>query len=76
MPKSILTFNEAACKGCLLCVDACPPKILEQELTRVNAKGYNPVYCTDIEKCTACAICARICPDSVIKVERNEVPAQ
>ena len=73
MPKSILTFDDAACKGCLLCVDACPPKILELELSRVNAKGYNPVFCNNIEKCTACAICAKICPDSVIKVERNEV---
>jgi 2-oxoglutarate ferredoxin oxidoreductase subunit delta len=70
MAKSILTFDDMACKGCLLCVDACPPKILKLELSRVNAKGYNPVFCTDIEKCTACAICARICPDSVIKVER------
>ncbi|MCL2286217.1 MAG: 4Fe-4S binding protein [Firmicutes bacterium] len=76
MAKSILTFDEAACKGCQLCASACPPKILELELTRVNAKGYNPIYCTDIEKCTACAICARICPDSVIKVERSEVAAQ
>jgi len=71
MPKSTLTFDKAACKGCLLCTAVCPPKILELDLTSVNAKGYNPIYCTDIAKCTACAICARICPDSVIKVERE-----
>jgi len=70
MAKAILTFDDAACKGCDLCIDVCPFKILALDKTRVNAKGYNPVYCTDIEKCTACAMCARICPDSVIKVER------
>ena len=71
MAKAILTFDEAACKGCMLCVNACPQKILGLEMSRVNAKGYNPVYCEDIDKCTACGICARICPDSVIKVERE-----
>ena len=66
-----LTFDDIACKGCLLCVDACPQKILEMDTGKVNVKGYNPVFCNDIGKCTACAICARICPDSVIKVERG-----
>ena len=65
-----LTFTEAWCKGCDLCVAACPKKILVLDTARVNAKGYNPVQCTDMEACTACAICARVCPDSVIKVEK------
>lgn len=71
MAKSRLTFEDAKCKGCLLCADACPKKILELNQESVNAKGYNPIYCTDIEKCIACAMCARICPDSVIKVESD-----
>ena len=65
-------FNEALCKGCLLCVDACPKKILAPDRGRVNAKGYNPVICNDMASCTACTICARICPDSVITVGRGE----
>ena len=64
-------FNEALCKGCVLCVDVCPKKILEPDKGRVNAKGYNPVICSSMAGCTACAICARICPDSVITVERG-----
>ena len=71
MAKAILTFDDAACKGCLICVVACPNKILELDMERVNAKGYNVARCNDIEKCTACAICAKVCPDSVIKVERD-----
>ncbi|MCL2187377.1 MAG: 4Fe-4S dicluster domain-containing protein [Defluviitaleaceae bacterium] len=69
---AVLTFNDVTCKGCDLCVDACPKKILTLDTSRVNAKGYNPVLCTDINACTACAICARVCPDSVIKVEKGE----
>lgn len=70
MAKGILTFDEAKCKGCLLCAEACSKKILELDKDKVNAKGYNPIKCTDQESCIACAMCARICPDSVIKVEK------
>jgi len=66
-----LTISDSFCKGCNLCVDACPKGILTLNTGAVNSSGYNPVYCTDIGICTACGICARICPDSVIKVERN-----
>jgi len=64
-------IDEVACKGCRLCIDVCPKKILDLDTTKVNPKGYNPVVCTDMSPCTACAICARICPDSVITVERG-----
>jgi len=64
-------INEALCKGCRLCIDACPKDILVLDTGKVNAKGYNPISCTDMPACTACAICARICPDSVISVERG-----
>lgn len=68
---AVLKFDEAACKGCRLCIDACPKDILDLDLTRVNAKGYNPVKCEQLADCTACGICARVCPDSVIYVERG-----
>ena len=68
---AVLSFDEAVCKGCKLCIDACPKKILDLELSRVNAKGYNPIKCDNITACTACAICARVCPDSAIKVEKG-----
>jgi len=68
---ALLTFNEATCKGCCLCIDACPKRVLVLDTSKVNAKGYNPVRCTDVDGCTACAICARVCPDSVIKVAKE-----
>ena len=69
--KHRLTFADNLCKGCNLCAVACPKKIIKMDETRVNAKGYNPAMCFDIENCIACGICAKICPDSVIKVERD-----
>ncbi len=72
MAKGKLTFEYAKCKGCRLCVNVCPVKILELNKESVNIKGYNPVCCIDIDKCIACGSCAIMCPDSVIKVEKEE----
>ena len=63
-------FNEERCKGCELCVGACPKKILRMAPERINAKGYHPAECVDMEKCIGCGRCARRCPDVVIEVEK------
>jgi len=66
-----ITFNTERCKGCGLCIEACPKKILEIAKDVLNAKGYHPARMTDQEKCIACAMCAMMCPDCVIKVEKD-----
>ena len=38
MPK--VTINNNLCKGCEMCVAACPKKILELDKTITNSKGY------------------------------------
>ena len=68
MPK--VTFREDLCKGCGLCVSACPRKILEIAKDQINRKGHNPARITDQSKCIACAFCATMCPDCVITVEK------
>ncbi len=66
-----VTFNVDLCKGCGLCVQACPKKIIALSNDTLNKKGYHPACITDQEKCIACAMCASMCPDVVIKVEKN-----
>jgi 2-oxoglutarate ferredoxin oxidoreductase subunit delta len=56
------------CKGCGLCVSACPPGVLALESERVNHLGYHPVRLVDPAGCTSCIRCARVCPDSVFTV--------
>ncbi len=65
-----VTFNTDICKGCGLCVAACPKKILGISQTTINRKGHYPVEMLDAEKCIGCASCALMCPDCVITVER------
>lgn len=62
-----VVIKEDRCKGCGLCKEACPKKILNFSC-HFNAKGYHPMQCTDQEKCIGCAACARTCPDVAIMV--------
>jgi len=68
MPRVIV--DQQFCKGCGLCVDACPEKIMALDLEQISLKGYNPAFCTDMEKCNACLSCAQMCPDVAITIER------
>ena len=67
----VFTVDENRCKGCGLCVRACPKKLLELSPTKLNEKGYHPCVMTIVEACIACACCARTCPDSVITIEKE-----
>ncbi len=49
------------CKGCLLCIEACPPAVLVVS-TSLNKMGYHPAEYIG-EKCTACGACFYICPE-------------
>ena len=65
-----VTFNEDACKGCGLCVSACPKKIVALREDKINAKGFHPAGVVDMDACIGCAFCATMCPDVVITVEK------
>ena len=64
-------FETDRCKGCGLCVMACPKKIVHINGDVVNAIGYNPAEVTDMSQCIGCAMCAQICPDAAITVYRE-----
>ncbi|MDR1598401.1 MAG: 4Fe-4S binding protein [Oscillospiraceae bacterium] len=65
-----LTIQSDLCKGCGLCVDVCPKKVLGFDPSSLNAKGYRPASVLAPDACVACAFCARMCPDCCITVER------
>lgn len=68
MPK--ITVDQQFCKGCGLCVDACPENLMALDMEQISQKGYNPAYCTDEQKCNSCLACAQMCPDVAITIER------
>lgn len=67
-PWAPLVIAEDRCKGCELCIAACPKHVLALDRGRINALGYHPVELGDAAACTSCAFCARVCPDVVFTV--------
>lgn len=65
-----VTFKTDVCKGCGLCIAACPKGIIALDKEKLNAKGHHPACCIDDDACVGCASCAIMCPDCVITVER------
>ena len=66
--KGKIQVIEDACKGCSLCITACPFDLLSLS-EKINAFGYKAIQQIDPEgKCTACKMCALICPDLAIEV--------
>ncbi|HVO40668.1 MAG TPA: 4Fe-4S binding protein [Spirochaetia bacterium] len=63
-------INRERCKGCTLCVSACPEKILAMSKNEFNRQGLPFAVCFDEARCTACLSCAIICPDSAISIYR------
>ncbi len=64
-----VVFNEELCKGCSLCVEVCPVKIIVLK-EDINQSGFHPASIAEenMEKCTACTSCALICPDTCIEI--------
>lgn len=68
-PKGDIKVDIEKCKGCEICVDACPEDVLAMS-NEINQKGY--LYAVKIEDaCTGCTSCALVCPDAVITVFRE-----
>lgn len=67
--RGAVKVNQENCKGCNLCVVACPTNVLSLN-KNVNPKGYNYSYMENAEECIGCANCADVCPDACITVYR------
>lgn len=70
--KGTVVVNVERCKGCNLCVVACPQDVLRLN-KEANAKGYNYSYMETPYECTGCTSCALVCPDACITVYRIKV---
>jgi len=63
------------CKGCGVCVEACPPEYLELR-PELNTYGVHPAHYTG-EDCTGCGICFYCCPEpGAITVYRPAPPSK
>lgn len=68
--RGAVVVNTQRCKGCNLCVVACPSKVLDLQKKEVNDRGYHFAYMAEPDKCIGCQSCALVCPDACIEVYR------
>lgn len=66
-----ITIDEACCKGCNICLTACPKKIFIKSKKRNNYGTSMPAV-SKPENCIACRMCERLCPDGAIDVKAEE----
>jgi 2-oxoglutarate ferredoxin oxidoreductase subunit delta len=65
--RGTVVIDVERCKGCELCISACPPDVLVMS-TDVNVTGYR--YPLLQPGCTGCTACQMVCPDQVFEVYR------
>lgn len=63
--RGTLVIDVEKCKGCELCISACPPNVLVMS-GDVNGTGYRYPQLTP--GCTGCTACQLVCPDFVFTV--------
>ncbi|MGA7858467.1 MAG: 4Fe-4S dicluster domain-containing protein [Terracidiphilus sp.] len=59
--RGMVRVDVDECKGCGLCVEACPPRVLALS-ERLNHSGYRTAMYAGAG-CTGCGICFMACPE-------------
>jgi 2-oxoglutarate ferredoxin oxidoreductase subunit delta len=59
--RGLVEIDQEECKGCGLCVEACPPRVLHLA-EHLNRYGLHPVAYLGTG-CTGCGICFFVCPE-------------
>lgn len=69
MIRGTVIIDTVVCKGCELCITACPQESLGLS-SQINKNGYRYAELVQ-DNCTGCVNCALVCPDVAITVYRQ-----
>jgi 2-oxoglutarate ferredoxin oxidoreductase subunit delta len=61
------------CKGCELCIPACPPRVLRMSEARNAIGARTPEL---LPGCTGCGACLLVCPDFCFQIYRYDEPVE
>ena len=71
--KGAIVVNTDRCKGCQLCIVACPKTVIALAQPKVNVHGYPYVEAVNPDDCIGCASCGIVCPDGCITVYKKKM---
>jgi 2-oxoglutarate ferredoxin oxidoreductase subunit delta len=71
--RGTVNIDTRVCKGCELCIVACPPRVLVMS-DDINELGYR--YPRLLAGCTGCLACLQVCPDFVFDVYKYDEPIE
>lgn len=63
--------SEGLCKGCGICVEFCPKKVLRVS-SKLTPRGFYPPERVEDKDCSGCKLCEMTCPDLAIWVVDDE----
>lgn len=72
--RFLVRVDPQRCKGCRLCVDVCPRKVLAMS-SDFNRKGLHFAVVDTQADCSGCRNCTVICPDVAIELHQEESAA-
>jgi len=72
--RGTVVIGVEACKGCELCIPACPPQVLVMTTAEVNARGFR--FPRLAPGCTGCRACLDVCPDFCFEVLKFDQPVE
>ena len=69
--RGTVVIAEERCKGCELCIPACPPRVLRMSERR---NGFGLRVPELLDGCTGCGACLLVCPDFCFEVYQQGEP--
>ena len=75
LTRGTVVIDVEACKGCDLCIDACPPGCAGDDDDRGQHAAATATRCC-CPGCTGCKACSQICPDFVFQVYKYDTPIE
>lgn len=72
-----IVIDQERCKGCDLCIEVCPHKLI-MGADFLNSKGYRPAVYKDGASCPGkgCMLCYLVCPDVAIEIFKEAKESQ
>ena len=70
-PKGKIVIDSRRCKGCGLCISACPKKHIHLA-DEADARGIRVACLEAAHDCTGCGFCYVVCPDVAVTVYRRK----